>query len=83
MQSSRVFQILSILNTLFLVLLALIDERLAERDWLMTIIAYIPQHPFALLTIGLLIWAVFKRNARGALIQLPALALLLVYFFWF
>ena len=83
MQSSRVFQILSILNTLFLVLLALIDERLAERDWLMTIIAYIPQHPFALLTVSLLIWAVFKRNARGALIQLPALALLLVYFFGF
>jgi vancomycin resistance protein VanJ len=68
---------------LFLVLLALLDNRLAERDWLVTIIAYIPQHPFALLTIGLLIWAIFKRNARGALIQLPALALLLIYFFGF
>ena len=83
MRFSRVFQILSVLNFLFLILLWRVDEAFAERQWLLTIIAYIPQHPFALLTICLLVWAIFKRNTRGVLLQLPAFALLLVYFFGF
>jgi endonuclease/exonuclease/phosphatase family metal-dependent hydrolase len=82
-KNARAFIVVSVLNVLFLVLLWFADERFAERDWWMTIVAYFPQHPFALLTVVLLIWSIVKRNARGLLFQLPALILLLLYFFGF
>jgi endonuclease/exonuclease/phosphatase (EEP) superfamily protein YafD len=77
----RAFIFVSVLNLLLLVLLWLIDERFAEHNWWITILAYVPQHPFALLTVALLLWAIVRHNARAALLQLPALVLLLVYFF--
>jgi vancomycin resistance protein VanJ len=83
MRVSRVVLIFSIFNFLLLVLLALTDERLAEHNWLMTIIAYVPQHPFALVTIGLIIFAFLKRNTRALILQIPASVLLLIYFFGF
>jgi vancomycin resistance protein VanJ len=80
-RTSRVFLSISVLNSLCLVFLCWLDERFAEQHWLITIIAYIPQHPFALLTVLLIVWAIVKRNARGVLLQVPSLVLLLVYFF--
>jgi vancomycin resistance protein VanJ len=80
-QNTRALGIVSILNVLLLVLLWFIDGRFAERNWWITILAYVPQHPFALPTVVLLVWSVVKRNARVALLQLPALIFLLLYFF--
>ncbi len=82
-KNTRAFFFVSILNLLLLVLLWFIDERFAERNWWITILAYVPQHPFGLLTLFLVVWAIVKRNARGVLLQLPSLVLLLVYFFGF
>ncbi len=82
-KTPRAFVAVSILNLSLLVLLWFIDQRFAERNWWVTILAYVPQHPFAVLTVVLLLWAIIKRNVRGVLLQLPALVLLLVYFFGF
>jgi vancomycin resistance protein VanJ len=80
-KNARAFIVVSVLNVLFLVLLWFADERFAERNWWITIIAYVPQHPFALLTVLLVVLAIVKRNARGVLLQLPALIFLVLYFF--
>jgi vancomycin resistance protein VanJ len=70
---SRVFWVLSGLNLCALVAICSLEAVLAERHWLVTVMAYVPQHPMGLLTLVLLVWALMARDARGFAANLPAL----------
>jgi endonuclease/exonuclease/phosphatase (EEP) superfamily protein YafD len=79
-KSSRVFLVLCALNLFALIGLWWLETTLAERQWLVTIIAYVPQHPLGLVTVALLVWALMARDGRGFALNLPALALFAFFF---
>lgn len=67
---------LALINLLGLVGLWVSQSLGSEHNWLSTLLANIPQHPYGLLTLGVLVGAVWRRN-------LPALALgLLALWIW-
>jgi endonuclease/exonuclease/phosphatase (EEP) superfamily protein YafD len=72
---SGVFWALTGLNVSALIVLWLLETVLAERHWLVTVMAYVPQHPMGFVTIALMVWALMARDARGFVANLPALAL--------
>jgi endonuclease/exonuclease/phosphatase (EEP) superfamily protein YafD len=72
--------VLSGLNLFVLLALWLLETLLAERQWLVTIISYVPQHPLGLVTVVLLVWALVARDVRGFALNLPALALFAFFF---
>ena len=77
---SLVLQVLSILNLIALLGLAWLETALAEHFWLVTVIAYAPQYPFGIASLGLFGWALFVRNARAVAVNLMALGLVAFFF---
>jgi endonuclease/exonuclease/phosphatase (EEP) superfamily protein YafD len=77
---SRVFWVLTGLNLSALVAVWLLERVLAERHWLVTVMAYVPQHPIGLVTVALMVWALMARDLRGFAANLPALALFAFFF---
>ena len=61
------------LNLLGLLALWPIENLLGERWWLSTIIAYVPQHPFVLPTVILLLLSLWKREKTASKINVLAL----------
>lgn len=74
----RFFWIASALNLALLLGLWFSHLTYAERHWLPTLLANVPQHPYGLATLGLLLWALLRRSALGLLVNLPALGVWLL-----
>lgn len=62
----KFLQRLTILNAAVLVLLYILEARVAERHWLTTLITYAPQQLFGAPTALLLLWSLVRRNRRFA-----------------
>lgn len=74
---------LAIVNWCLLGVLWVIEFRIAERHWLTVVITYVPQHLVLLATLGLLFWALWKKQKRWALMHALTVAVVLHVFIGF
>jgi len=66
---SRMLPILTITNTLLLLLLYLAETLVAERHWITAVITYSPQHLLGIPCVVLILWSVLRRQWRMAAIN--------------